>query len=84
MPFEWYCGALAYVDDITLRCPSRRGFNRLLYRCHSFALSNNITYNDKKTMCIKYEESVKDSEKIILDRVQLKYHETVSHLGNFF
>ena len=42
-----------------------------IYMCHSFALSNNITFNTKKTMCIKYGEPVKDSEKIILDRVQL-------------
>ena len=40
-----YCGALAYADDITISCPSRRGLNRLLYICHSFALSNNITFN---------------------------------------
>ena len=79
-----YCGALAYADDITISCPSCPGLNRLLYICHSFALSNDITFNTKKTMCIKYGEPVKDSEKIILDRVQLKYHETVSHLGSFF
>ena len=79
-----YCGALAYADDITISCPSRRGLNRLLYICHSFALSNNITFNTKKTMCIKYGEPVKDSEMITLDQVQLKYYETVRHLGNFF
>ena len=65
-----YCGALAYADDITISCPSRRGLNRLLYICH--------------TMCIKYGDPVKDSEKITLDQVQLKYYETVRHLGNFF
>ena len=79
-----YCGALAYADDITISCPSRRGLNRILYICHSFALSNNITFNTKKTMCIKYGEPVKDSEKITLDQVQLKYYETVRHLDNFF
>ena len=35
-------------------------------------------------MCIKYGEPVKDSEKITLDQVQLKYYETVRHLCNFF
>ena len=34
-------------------------------------------------MCIKYGNPVKDSENIILDRVQLKYYESVRHLGNF-
>ena len=79
-----YCGALAYADDITISCPSRCGLNRLLYICHSLALSNNITFNTKKIMCVKYGEPAKDSEKIILDRVQLKYYETVPHLGNLF
>ena len=35
-------------------------------------------------MCIKYGEPVKNSEKIILVRVQLKYYETVRHLGYYF
>ena len=30
-------------------------------------------------MCVKYGEPVKDSEKIILDRVQLKYYEAIRH-----
>ena len=77
-------GALAYADDITISCPSRRGLNRLLYICHSFALSNDITFNTKKIMCIKYGEPVKGSEKMILDRVQLKQYESVRHLGNLF
>ena len=29
-------------------------------------------------------EPVKDSKKITLDQVQLKYYETIRHLGNFF
>ena len=35
-------------------------------------------------MCIKNGEPVKDSENITLDQIQLKYYETVLHLGNFF
>ena len=79
-----YCGALAYADDFTISCRSRRGLNRLLYICHSFALSNNIIFNTKKTMCIKYGEPVKDSEKITFDKVQLKYYKNVRPLCNFF
>ena len=41
------------------------------------------SFKKKKTMCIKYGEPVKDSEKITLDQVQLKYYEAVRHLGNF-
>ena len=46
-----------------------------------YDITLNIT---KKTMCIKYGETIQDSEKITLYRVQLKYYETVRHLGNFF
>ena len=35
-------------------------------------------------MCIKYGEPVKDSEKITLDQVQLKYYEIGRHLVYFF
>ena len=35
-------------------------------------------------MCIKYGEHLKDSEKITLGQVQLKYYETVCHSGNYF
>ena len=79
-----YCGALAYADDFTISCRSRRGLNRLLYICHSFALSNNIIFNTKKTICIKYGEPVKHSEKITFDQVQLKYYKNVRPLCNFF
>ena len=78
-----YCCALAYADDITISCSSRRGLNRLLHICYSLTLSNNITFNIKKTMCVKYGEPVEDLEKITLDQVQSKYYETIRHLGNF-
>ena len=53
-----YCCALAYADDITISCPNRRGLIVLMYIhvCHSFVLSNDITCNTKKTMCINYGE----------------------------
>ena len=78
-----YCGALGYADDIISSCPSRRGLNRLLYIYIPFICSN-ITFNTKKTMCMKYGKPVKDSDKITLDQVQLQYFETVRHLGNSF
>ena len=32
-----YTGAISYTDDITLFCPSIRGFNRMLDICNKFA-----------------------------------------------
>ena len=80
-----FSGTLACADDITISCPSRRG-HRLLYKmiCHSVAFSNNNIFINKKTMWIKYRESVKDSKNIILYEVQLEYCKTVRYLGKFF
>ena len=48
-----YMGALSYADDIILSCPSIRGLNRMIKICSIFANSNHITFNCKKTVCIK-------------------------------
>ena len=50
--------ALAYADDITSSCPSRRGLNKMLSWCNEFANFNHINFNTKKTICIKYGEHV--------------------------
>ena len=47
-----YMGALSYADDITIMCPSIGGLNEMLKICHSFAQSNSIIFNNKKTDCI--------------------------------
>ena len=49
-----YMGALSYADDITIMCPSIGGLNEMLKICHSFAQSNSIIFNNKKTVCIKF------------------------------
>ena len=52
-------GALAYADYITISCPSRGGLNKMSSLCNDNC--NNITFNTKKTICIKYNEPVIDS-----------------------
>ena len=53
-----YMGALSYADDITLSCPSVHGLNKIMSICSDFATNNFIPLNAKKTICIKYGESV--------------------------
>ena len=60
-------GALSYADDIALSCPSVYGLNKMMNICSGFATNNFITFNAKKTICIKYGESVKLTEHVILD-----------------
>ena len=55
-------GALGYADDITLTCPSLYGLNSMLDICNQFAKNNNVIFNTKKTICIKYGDAVKPQE----------------------
>ena len=79
-----YMGALSYADDITLTCPSVHGLNKMMNMCSDFVTNNFITFNAKKTKCIKYGESVRLSEHVILDGNVISWHTGVRHLGNFF
>ena len=62
-----YMGALSYADDITIMCPSIGGLNEMLKICHSFAQSNSIIFNNKKTVCIKFGREIVKNEKAMLD-----------------
>ena len=59
-------GALIYVADITLGCPSVQGLNKMINICSHLATNNFITFNAKKTICIKYGEFVKLTEHVML------------------
>ena len=66
-------GALSYADDITLSCPSVQGLNKMMNSCSDFSTNNCITFNVKKTICIKYGESIKLTEHSDILRVLLLY-----------
>ena len=54
-----FMGALSYADDITLLSPSLHGLNRI---CAKFVDNFDITFNSKKTLCIKFGESLHGKE----------------------
>ena len=43
---------IAYADDIVLLSPSRAGLEKLVQKCESFALTRDIAFNVKKTVCM--------------------------------
>ena len=45
---------LCYTDDVTLLSPSIRGLNAMISLCEVFAKNFDITFNCKKTVCIKF------------------------------
>ena len=52
-----------------------QGLNKMINICSDFATNYFITFNAKKTICIKYGESVKLTEHVILDG--MLYHGTL-------
>ena len=52
--------------------------------CSDFAPNNFITFNTKKTICIKYGESVKLTEPVILDGNVISWHTGVRYIDYFF
>ena len=75
--------ALSYVDNITLLSPSLHGLNRMLKICAAFADSFDITFNSKKTLCIKFGESLNGIECAKLNGKIIKCVDHIKHLGNF-
>ena len=61
-----YAGALSYADDIMLLCPSVWGLNEMLKICNEYRLENNIIFNSKKTVCIKFGSTVIEGESAFL------------------
>ena len=49
-----YIGALSYADDITLLCTSVRGLNEIIVLCCEYVKQYDITFNPKKSVCIKF------------------------------
>ena len=75
--------ALSYADDITLLSPSLHSLNRMLEICVKFADNFVITFNSKKTLCIKFGESLNDKECVELNGKIIKWIDYIKHLGNF-
>ena len=45
---------LAYADDIVLLSPSSAGMVKLIDKCEKFAMSRDIKFNAKKTVCMPF------------------------------
>ena len=76
-------GGLSYADDIALLSPSLHGLNRMLEICTKFVDNFDITFNRKKTLCIKFGESLNDKEYAKLNSKIIKWVDHIKHLGNF-
>ena len=77
-----YIGALSYTDDITLLCPSIRGLNEMIVLCCEYAKEYDMTFNPKKTVCIRFGSKINIDEHVSISGFPLQWSESVRHLGN--
>ncbi len=79
---------LVYADDMKFLAPSLIALQSMVDMCKSFGDKNDLFFNSKKTMCIKFHESAKCSPivqyPITLSGKQLKWFSSVKHLGHIF
>ena len=78
-----YSGTLSYADDITLICPSVLGWNEMNVLCCKYAKEYDITFNNKKTVCIQFGSKINIDEHVSMNGFTVQWSESVRHLGNF-
>ena len=75
---------LAYADDLVLICPSVKGLQRLVDVCQEYGDCNDITYNCKKTVCMrilpKQLKLINNSEIKLYDK-NLEFVDICKYLG---
>ena len=78
-----FVGALCYTDDVTLLSPSIRGLNPMISLCEVFAKYFDITFNCKRTVCIKFGQKLIDCENVHLNDKKIEWVNQIKHLGNY-
>ena len=48
---DWFVGALAYADNLTLLAPSPSALRMLLHICERFSVANYLKFNPDKMQC---------------------------------
>ena len=74
---------LCYTDDVTLLSPSIRGLNAMISLCEVFAKNFDITFNCKKTVCIKFGQKLIGCEHVYLNDKKTEWVNQIKHLGNY-
>ena len=77
-----YYGALAYADDLILLSPSVKGLQEMINLCESYGKEYNVTFNERKTECIKFGNNNKSNPTLYMSGSQLQWKNEVKHLGN--
>ena len=78
-----FVGALGFADDVTLLSPSISGLNAMISLCEVFAKNVDITFNCKKTVCIKFGQKLIGNEHVYLNDKKIEWVNQIKHLGKY-
>ena len=62
---------------------SVQGLNEIIVLCWEYAQEYNMTFNPKKTVCIKFGNKINIDEHVSMNGFIVQWSESVRHLGNF-
>ncbi len=83
-----YFSIVVFADDLKILTPSLLGLQRMLNICKAFSTSTGLTFNAKKTLCIKFHHGRHVNEitqyTIFLGNDKLKLYSQVKHIGYTF
>ena len=77
-----YAGS-GYADDVGIVSPSVRALQRILNICSEFAEEYNVTFNARKTVCMRVGKSGQPPKRSVsLHGVAIQWTDQIKHLGN--
>ena len=68
------------MDEVSIICPTLRAHNKLLYVFNEYVAANEIYFNSKKTVSIKYGDPVMKYDKALLNGMHLTCTDNVRHV----
>ncbi len=78
-----YYGCLIFTDDVKLLLPSIVGFHKLVDICSEFGVEYSLTFNERKTVCLKYSHCGDLTVPVFcLNELMVKCEANVKHIGN--
>ena len=77
-----YAG-VGYADDVGLLAPSVQALQKLIRVCEDFARDYNVSFNAKKTVCMRVGSSGEPPTRVVtLNGAAVMWKQRIKHLGN--
>lgn len=79
---NYFCGSIAYADDLTLLSPTAAGLQCLLTVCEEYGAEYGMSYNPTKSHCVLFSKKKRNPPDLMLNGQLLRWEKQAKHLGN--